>query len=103
MVYPYALYDETHGDLVLDSMALRTELVGLHIGPREPQEVDDLLKEVQKVESDLQQRKDDLAQLSKPNPIDNVFILASLQSPRRLNSVDEDRAPRKTALESVPR
>lgn len=87
--YPYALYDETHGDLVLDSIALRTQLVGLHIGtlPREPQEVDDLLKEVQKVESDLQQRKDDLAQLSKPNPIDNPVSVAVLDGQREYTRI----------------
>jgi pimeloyl-ACP methyl ester carboxylesterase len=78
--YPYALYDQTHGDLILDSIALRNRLVELHVGtlPRAPQQIDDLLNEVQKVEGDLRQRKEDLAQLSKPNPIENPVSLAVL-------------------------
>jgi non-heme chloroperoxidase len=71
--YAYALYDQAHGDLVLDSIGLRNELNELHIGtlPREPEQVDELLIEVQRIEKELQQRKEDLSQMSKPNPIDN--------------------------------
>lgn len=88
--YPYALYDETHGDLVLDSIALRTHLDELHIGtlPRAPQQVDELLTEVQKVETELQQRKEDLSQLSKPNPIDNPVSVAVLDGQREYTRID---------------
>lgn len=88
--YPYALYDEAHGDLVLDSIALRNDLNELHIGtlPRAPKQVDELLIEVQRVEKELQQRKEDLSQLSKPNPIDNPISVAVLDGQREYTRID---------------
>ena len=43
--YAYALYDQAHGDLVLDCIALREKLAELHLGalPRNPQQVNELL------------------------------------------------------------
>lgn len=88
--YPYALYDKAHGDLVLDSITLRNELNELHIGtlPRAPKQVDELLIEVQKVEEELQQRKEDLSQLSQPNPIDNSISVAVLDGQREYTRID---------------
>jgi hypothetical protein len=76
--------------LVLDSIALRTQLDELHIGtlPRAPQQVDELLTKVQKVETELQQRKEDLSQLSKPNPIDNPVSVAVLDGQREYTRID---------------
>jgi non-heme chloroperoxidase len=78
--YGYALYDKEHGDLVLDTMALRNELARGHIGtlPRNPKELEEVLASVKRVEEELQQRKDDLAQISQPGPIENPYSVAIL-------------------------
>lgn len=83
--YPYALYDEAHGDLVLDAIALRDKLNELHLGtlPRKPKQVDELLVEIQDLQKELQQRKDDLSQVSPPSPIDNPYSVALLDGQKR--------------------
>ncbi|MCU1323549.1 MAG: putative hydrolase [Acidobacteriaceae bacterium] len=87
--YSYALYDQTHGDLVLDAIALRNELNGLHLGtlPRNPTLVNELLIEVQQLEKELQQRKDDFSQISAPNPIDNPISVALLDGQQKFTQI----------------
>jgi pimeloyl-ACP methyl ester carboxylesterase len=83
--YPYALYDKAHGDLVLDSIALRNELAQVHLGtlPRNPKQLDEILADVRRVEEELQQRKDDLSQISPPGPIENPYSVALLDGEER--------------------
>jgi non-heme chloroperoxidase len=88
--YPYALYDEAHGDLVLDSIALRNELNELHIGtlPRAPKQLHELLVDVQRVEKELKQREEDLSQISPPSPIDNPTSVAILDGQQKYTRID---------------
>lgn len=87
--YPYALYDETHGDLVLDSIALRNQLAQAHLGtlPRNPKELEEILADVTRVEEELQRRKDDLSQISTPGPIDNPYSVALLDGEERFTQI----------------
>lgn len=87
--YAYALYDQAHGDLVLDTIALRNELNELHPGtlPRNPKLVNELLIEVQQLEKKLQQRKDDFSQISAPNPIDNPVSVALLDGQQKFTQI----------------
>ncbi len=87
--YPYALYDKAHGDLVLDSIALRNELTQVHLGtlPRNPKELDEVLADVKHVEEELQQRKDYLSQNSPPGPIDNPYSVALLDGQERFTQI----------------
>jgi len=87
--YPYALYDKAHGDLVLDSIALRNELAQVHLGtlPRNPKQLDEILTEVKHVEEELQQRKDDLSQISPPGPIENPYSVAFLDGEEQFTQI----------------
>jgi non-heme chloroperoxidase len=87
--YPYALYDKAHGDLVLDSIALRNELAQGHLGtlPRDPKQLDELLADVKHVEEELQQRKDDLSELSPPGPIENPYSVAVLDGEEQFKQI----------------
>jgi pimeloyl-ACP methyl ester carboxylesterase len=87
--YPYALYDKAHGDLVLDSIALRNELAQVHLGtlPRNPSQLDEILADVKRVEEELQQRKDDLSQLSLPGPIENTNSVALLDGQEQFTQI----------------
>jgi non-heme chloroperoxidase len=87
--YPYALYDKAHGDLVLDAIALRNELAQAHLGtlPRNPKELEEILAEVKQVEQELQQRKDDLSQISPPGPIENPYSVALLDGEEQFTQI----------------
>ena len=87
--YAYALYDQEHGDLVLDAIALRDELNEVHLGtlPRNPKQLNELLVEVQRLEKKLQQRKDDFSQISAPNPIDNPISVALLDGQQQFTQI----------------
>jgi non-heme chloroperoxidase len=87
--YPYALYDQAHGDLVLDAIALRNELAQAHLGtlPRNPKQLDEILAEVKHVEEELQHRKDDLSQISPPGPIENPYSVAILDGEERFTQI----------------
>jgi non-heme chloroperoxidase len=87
--YPYALYDKAHGDLVLDSIALRNELDQVHLGtlPRNSKQLDQILADVKQVEEELQQRKDDLSQISPPGPIENPYSVAILDGQERFTQI----------------
>lgn len=87
--YAFALYDEAHGDLVLDAIALRNQLDRLHLGtlPRNPAQVDELLTQVQQLEAELRQRKEYLSQTSPPNPIDNPVSVAMLDGQLKFTQI----------------
>ena len=87
--YAYALYDQAHGDLVLDAIALRNDLDELHPGtlPRNPKQVDELLIKVRQLEQELQQRKDDFSRISTPNPIDNPISAALLDGQEKFTEI----------------
>jgi non-heme chloroperoxidase len=87
--YPYALYDKAHGDMVLDALALRDELNELHLGtlPRNPKEVDDLLLAVQRLQKELEQRKDDLSLISPPPAIGDPKSVAILDGERKYTQI----------------
>jgi non-heme chloroperoxidase len=87
--YAYALYDEAHGDLVLDSIALRNQLADVHLGtlPRNPKQLDEILVDVKHVEEELQQRKDDLSQISPPGPIENPYSVALLDGEEQFTQI----------------
>jgi non-heme chloroperoxidase len=87
--YPYALYDKAHGDLVLDSIALRNELAQVHLGtlPRNPKQLDEILADIRHVEAELQQRKDDLSQLSPPGLLENPYSVALLDGEEQFTQI----------------
>jgi non-heme chloroperoxidase len=88
--YSYALYDKAHGDLVLDSIALRDNLDESHLGtlPRSPKQIDALLTQLARMEQELRQRKNDLSQLSSPHPIDNPTSVAVLDGQQKYTQID---------------
>jgi non-heme chloroperoxidase len=88
--YSYALYDKAHGDLVLDSIALRDKLNESHLGtlPRSPKQIDELLTQLGQVEQELHQRKEDLSQVSAPHPIDNPASVAVLDGQQKYTQID---------------
>jgi non-heme chloroperoxidase len=87
--YAYALYDQAHGDLVLDCIALRNKLDELHAGaiPRNPQQVNELLVEMRHFEQELQQREEDLSNISPPQPIDNPVSVALLDGQQKFTQI----------------
>jgi pimeloyl-ACP methyl ester carboxylesterase len=67
--YPYAFYDRTSGDLMIDSLELRTELEGLLPGkgrPDQKQLTRELLHSVAQVERDLKARQEELKDYTDP-------------------------------------
>jgi non-heme chloroperoxidase len=99
--YAYALYDESHGDLVLDCIALRDKLERSHLGtlPRNPKQVDELLSDVDRVEHELQQRRRDLSQVSPPHSIDNPISVALLDGQQKFTQI----TPPVLAIFNIPR
>ena len=87
--YAYALYDKAQGDLVLDSIALRNQLAQVHLGtlPRNPKELDEILADVKHAEEELQQRKEDLSQISPPGPIENPYSVALLDGEEQFTQI----------------
>jgi pimeloyl-ACP methyl ester carboxylesterase len=87
--YAYALYDEAHGDLVLDAIALRNELDRLDIGtlPRSPAQLHEVLIEVHQLEQELQQREEDFPQISPPHSIDNPISVALLDGQQKFTQI----------------
>ncbi len=87
--YAYALYDKAHGDLVLDCISLRNKLEDFHLGtlPRDPKQVDELLSDVRQVERELQQRHEDLSQVSPPHSIDNPVSVALLDGQQKFTEI----------------
>jgi non-heme chloroperoxidase len=98
--YAYALYDKAHGDLVLDCMTLRNKLDEFHLGtlPRNPKQVDELLSDVHQVERKLQQRREDLSQVSPPHPIDNPISVALLDGQQKFTEI----SPPVLAIFNIP-
>jgi non-heme chloroperoxidase len=88
--YQYALYDEKHGDLVLDSIAMRDKLDQLHLGTLHlrPEPLAEVLAQTQQLQGELQQRVDDLSTLSPPHPPDNPVIVAVLDGQRKYTHID---------------
>jgi non-heme chloroperoxidase len=87
--YAYALYDKAHGDLVLDCITLRNKLEEFHLGtlPRNPKQIDELLSDVHQVERELQQRREDLSQVSPPHSIDNPISVALLDRQQKFTEI----------------
>lgn len=83
--YQYALYDEKHGDLVLDSFALRDKLDQSHLGTLHlnPEQLKEVLVETQRLQGELQQRIKDLSTQSAPHPIDNPVSVAILDGQQK--------------------
>jgi non-heme chloroperoxidase len=88
--YQYALYDQKHGDLVLDSISLRNKLDQLHLGTLHlsPEQLKDVLAETQRLQRELQQRIKDLSSLSAPHAIDNSISVAILDGEQTYTHVD---------------
>ena len=87
--YAYALYDEAHGDLVLDAISLRNELDQLHLGtlPRSPAQLHEALNGIHQLEQELQQREEDLVQIGPPHPIDNPISVALLDGEQKFMQI----------------
>jgi non-heme chloroperoxidase len=87
--YAYALYDQAHGDLVLDCIAVRNKLSELHPGtiPRNPGQVSGLLTQLRQLEQELQQREEDFSQVSSPQPIDNPVSVALLDGQQKFTTI----------------
>ena len=88
--YPYALYDETHGDLVLDSIAMRGTLDHLHLGTLHlsPDQLNEVLAQTQRLQRQLQQRIEDLSTTGPPRPVDNPVIVAILDGQQKYTHIN---------------
>jgi non-heme chloroperoxidase len=88
--YQYALYDEKHGDLVLDSISLRDKLDQLHLGTLHlsPEQLKEVLVQTQRLQGELQQRIKDLSTLSAPHPIDNPVSVAILDGQQKYTHIE---------------
>jgi non-heme chloroperoxidase len=88
--YSYALYDKAHGDVVLDSIALRNRLEQIRLGilPRTPNQLDELLTETTQLQQSLQQRKEDFSRISTPHPIGDPVSVAVLDGEQRYTNFE---------------
>lgn len=88
--YPYALYDETHGDLVLDAIAMRDALDHLHLGTLHlsPDQLNEVLAQTQRLQRQLQQRIEDLSSTGPPHSVDNPVIVAILDGQQKYTHID---------------
>lgn len=88
--YQYALYDEKHGDLVLDSIAMRDKLDQLNLGTLHlsPERLTEVLAQTQRVQGELQQRIEDLSSLSPPHAPNNPVIVAVLDGQQKYTHID---------------
>lgn len=67
--YPYALYDEANGDLMLDSVQLRNDLAQLNANPApSPQDkyLDNLLADLHRVEKEVEEHKQEMEGMPAP-------------------------------------
>lgn len=98
--YLYALYDNAHGDPVIDSIELLNKLGQLHLGilPRNPKQVDELLVATIQLQQSLQQRKEDFSQISQPHPINDPVSVAILEGQKKFTRI----APPVLAIFNVP-
>jgi non-heme chloroperoxidase len=88
--YQYALYDEKHGDLVVDAIAMRDNLDQLHLGTLHlnPERLTELVAQTRQLQGELQQRLDDLSILSPPHPPDNPVVIAVLDGQQKYMHID---------------
>ena len=88
--YPYALYDEVHGDLVLDSIAMRNMLEHSHLGTLHlsPDQLHETLTDTQRLQRQLQQRIEDLSSTGPPHPVDNPIVVAILDGQEKYPYID---------------
>jgi non-heme chloroperoxidase len=88
--YQYALYDEKHGDLVLDSIAMRDKLNQLHLGTLHvrTQDLAEVLAQTRQLQEELQQRMEDISSLSPPHPPDNPVAVAILDGQQKFTHID---------------
>jgi non-heme chloroperoxidase len=88
--YQYALYDEKHGDLVVDAIAMRDNLDQLHLGTLHlnPERLTELVAQTRQLQGELQQRLDDLSILSPPHPPDNPVVIAVLDGQQKYTHID---------------
>lgn len=88
--YQYALYDQVHGDLVLDALELTNTLEHTHLGqlPRAPEEIDHILEETKQFGSELQQRQNDLTTVPPPHPIQSPILDATLDGEKKYTKLN---------------
>jgi pimeloyl-ACP methyl ester carboxylesterase len=88
--YQYALYDEKHEDLVLDSISMRNELDQLHLGTLHlsSERLKEVLVQTQRLQGEVQQRIEDLSSLSAPHPVNNPVIVAILDGQQKYTHID---------------
>lgn len=88
--YQYALYDEMHGDLVIDALELRNTLEHTHLGqlPRAPEQISQILEKTKQFEAELQQRHNDLATVPSPHPIQSPILDATLDGERKYTKLN---------------
>jgi pimeloyl-ACP methyl ester carboxylesterase len=88
--YQYALYDEKHGDLVLDAIAMRDKLDQLHLGTLHlsPERLTEVLAQTRRLQRELQQRIEDLSSLSRPHPPANPVVVAVLDGQQKYTHID---------------
>jgi non-heme chloroperoxidase len=87
--YAYALYDEAHGDLVLDSIAMRNKLDQLHLGTLhlEPEQLTEVLFGIRQLQGELQRRQEDIS-VSAPHPVSNPASIAILDGQQKYTHMD---------------
>jgi len=87
--YAYALYDEAHGDLVLDSIALRNKLDQLHLGTLhlQPEHLTEILLGIRQLQGELQQRQEDISG-SVPHPVSDPASNAVLDGQQKYTRLD---------------
>jgi non-heme chloroperoxidase len=125
--YPYALYDQTHGALLIDAIAVRDQINQFfsNISPTDQKQLlDDLLANLQQLQKGLEQQKQDMQAVPPPpstghpptpppavlairegvqryNTIKGVPILAIFADPHDLGNAMKDKPEVRAAMETI--
>ena len=125
--YPYALYDQAHGALLIDAVAVRDQINQFFsdISPTEQMQlIDDLLANIQQLQKGLEQQKHDMQAVPPPpstshrsasppavlairegvqryNTIKGVPILAIFADPHDLGNANKDKPEVRAAMEAA--
>jgi pimeloyl-ACP methyl ester carboxylesterase len=125
--YPHALYDQAHGALLIDAVAVRDQINQFFsdISPTEQMQlIDDLLANIQQLQKGLEQQKQDMQAVPPPpstshrptpppaflairegvqryNTIKGVPILAIFADPHDLGNANKDKPEIRAAMEAA--
>ncbi len=123
--YPYALYDKTHGALLIDAVEVRDQINQFFsdISPKDQQQlIGDLLANLQQLQKSLQQQQQDMQAVPPPpstghppapaffairqgvqryNTIQGAPVLAIFADPHDLGNAMKDKPEVRAAMEAI--